>query len=184
MTHPAATADAAWLKRYNTLRALVSAAWVALAATLGRGDPAFGVALALAYPAWDAVANGLDARRSGGLRANPAQALNVAISAAVTLAVAVAATRGIHAVIGVIGVWAALAGVSQLATALRRRGKVSAQWPMMLSGAQSALAGAHFVTQSLDPAQVLTVATVAPYAAFGAFYFALSALVLHLRRAG
>lgn len=176
--------NAAWLKHYYTLRALVSVLWVALAATVGRTHPAFGIALALAYPAWDALANGLDALRSGGLRANPSQALNLAVSAAVTLAVAVAATRGIHAVIEVIGVWASLAGLFQLATALRRRGKVSAQWPMILSGAQSTLAGAHFVAQALDPTTPLTIAIVAPYAAFGAFYFALSALVLHLRRAG
>lgn len=177
-------ANAAWLKRYYALRALVSAAWIALAVTLGRSHPTLGVALAIAYPAWDALANGLDARQSGGLRANPAQALNLAVSAAVTLAVAVAATRSFHAVVGVIGVWAALAGVSQLATALRRRGKVAAQWPMILSGAQSALAGAFFLASALDSKQTLTVAAIAPYAAFGAFYFALSALVLHLRRAG
>lgn len=169
-----------WLRSYYTVRALFSAAWVALAFTIGRADPAIGIVLALLYPAWDALANGYDARRSGGLAANPTQAANLVISAVVTVAVAVAATRGFHAVIGVIGVWAALAGILQLATAVRRWGKATAQWPMILSGAQSVLAGSFFVKRALDPSLGLNVADIAPYAAFGAFYFAISAGALAL----
>lgn len=48
---------------------------------------------------------------------------------------------------------------------------------MILSGAQSALAGAFFVKQA-TAATVPGIAVVAPYAAFGAFYFLLSALWL------
>jgi hypothetical protein len=53
--------------------------------------------------------------------------------------------------------------------------------PMILSGAQSALAGAFFVKKAADPSIALNVADVAPYAAFGAIYFAISAVVLLLR---
>jgi hypothetical protein len=53
---------------------------------------------------------------------------------------------------------------------------------MILSGAQSALAGVFFVKMAGGPAvDVLT--TVAPYAAFGAFYFLVSALWLTVRGA-
>lgn len=177
---PTSTSD--WLEDYYILRALFSAAWVALAFTLGKAHPSFGIALIIAYPAWDSFANYIDATRNGGLRANPTQLLNTAISAVVTIAVAAAATRDFHAVIAVIGVWASLAGLLQLATAVRRWRSAGAQWPMILSGAQSALAGAIFVTRAADPATSLTVADVAPYAAFGAIYFAISAAILFWKR--
>ena len=151
--------------------------------THGDPHPALGVALIVAYPAWDSLANYVDARRSGGLRANPTQMINVVVSAIVTLAVAIAATRSFHTVIGVIGVWATLSGILQLWTAARRWRSAAAQWPMILSGAQSALAGLFFMAKSYDPASSLSVADVAPYAAFGAFYFAVAAFML-FRRSG
>ncbi|PXW51109.1 hypothetical protein BY998_13629 [Methylobacterium sp. B4] len=55
--------------------------------------PPAAAALLVAYPAWDAVANVIDARRSDGLAANPSQTLNAAASTVVTLAVAVALER-------------------------------------------------------------------------------------------
>jgi len=175
-----------WLKRYYGVRALVSALWVALALTLGKGQPLFGIALLIVYPAWDSLANYADARRNGGLRANPTQALNAVVSATVALAViiaiAIAAGRDLHAAIGVIGVWATLSGILQLSTGIRRWRDAGAQWPQILSGAQSALAGVHFLVKALDPSTALGVADVAPYAAFGALYFALSFAVLALRR--
>ncbi len=48
---------------------------------------------------------------------------------------------------------------------------------MILSGAQSALAGTHFVLKGSGP-DPLDIAGIAPYAAFGAFYFLVSAIWL------
>ena len=79
----------------------------------------------------------------------------------------------------VFGVWAALAGLFQLITGLRRWKSYGAQWPMILSGAQSVLAGTHFVAKAHGHAS-LGATTVAPYAAFGAFYFLLSGVWLLL----
>jgi hypothetical protein len=168
-----------WLKRYYGARALFSALWVALAFTIGKSSP-FALALIIAYPAWDSLANYVDAKRNGGLRANPTQLLNVVVSALVTAAVAVA--RDFHGIVAIIGIWAALSGILQLSTAVRRWRGTGAQWPMILSGAQSALAGALFVKQGFDPSSTVSIADVAPYAAFGAIYFAISAAVLVLRR--
>lgn len=168
----------AWLKRYYIIRALFSALWVVLAVAIGNAHPALGLGLIIAYPAWDSLANYVDAQCSGGPRRNPAQMLNVVVSAIVTLAVAIAATRNFHAVIAVIGIWATLSGILQLSTAVRRWRSAAAQWPMILSGAQSALAGAFFIAKAYDPGSSLSVADVAPYAAFGAFYFAVAALAL------
>jgi hypothetical protein len=56
---------------------------------------------------------------------------------------------------------------------------------MVLSGAQSALAGVFFVIQAQQPVAAV-IATVAGYAGFGAIYFLVSALWLAVRatRAG
>jgi len=166
-----------WLKGYYTVRALFSAAWVALAFTVGKSQPSVAIALLIIYPAWDCIANYYDAKRSGGLGSNPTQLWNMVVSAIVTLAVAFAATRDFHAIIGVIGFWAILSGLLQLSTAIRRWGSAGAQWPMILSGGQSALAGGFFVKMAFTAAPA-NIAIVAGYAAFGAIYFAISAAVL------
>jgi len=177
-----ATSTNGWLKRYYAVRAIFSIIWVALAFTVGAKSPALAITLLLIYPAWDCLANFSDARRNGGLGANPTQAINVFVSAAVTAAVAFAATRGFEAVAGVIGVWAVLSGLLQLATGVRRWRSAGAQWPMILSGAQSSLAGLFFIKQAADATMPLGIVTIAPYAAFGAIYFAIAAIALSTRR--
>lgn len=166
-----------WLKTYYFLRFAISAVWVALAFTLARAMPPVAAVMLVAYPAWDAAANLLDAGRSGGLRRNPSQLLNVVVSLLTTLAVGIALTRNINSVIAVFGVWAALSGLFQLITGVRRWKSAGAQWAMILSGGQSALAGVFFVKMA-GGHMPLGVATVAPYAAFGAFYFLVSAVWL------
>ena len=81
-----------------------------------------------------------------------------------------------------IGVWAVLSGLLQLSTGVRRWRRAAAQWPQILSGAQSCLGGAYFVTRAFHPAVAVSAADVAPYAAFGALYFAISAAVLALKK--
>jgi uncharacterized membrane protein HdeD (DUF308 family) len=164
-----------WLKTYYFMRAAFSIVWVAAAFILGKKMPVVGVGLLIAYPAWDAVANWLDARQSGGLARNPTQKLNVLASGTVTLAIAVASAVGMHAVLGVFGMWAGVSGMLQLATGVRRWKTHGAQWPMILSGAQSTLAGGLFIHQATDPT-VPGITDIAPYAAVGAFYFLVSGI--------
>lgn len=177
----APTNTAPWLQRYYAVRALFSAAWVAIAFTLGASRPEISALLLIAYPLWDCAANFVDGQRNGGLRSNPTQLLNVLVSALVATVVLAVVGRGAHSVIVVIGVWAALSGLLQLSTAVRRWRSARAQWPMILSGAQSTLAGVHFVLRASDSTTHLSAATVAPYAAFGALYFAISAVLLTFR---
>lgn len=171
---PQTTDSDRWLGRYYVLRGAVSVAWVIGALTVGATVPAVAVVLLLVYPAWDALANVVDARQNGGLKANPTQTLNAVISVTTTIAVAVGLTVGMNAVLAVFGVWAALSGLLQLATAVRRWRRAGAQWLMVVSGAQSAAAGAMFLIEA-NGAAVPDVAAIAPYAAFGAFYFLASA---------
>lgn len=176
MSENASSHRAAWLRRLYLTRAAFSLVWVVMAFTAAKGSPALAAVLLIVYPAWDALANLLDVRMSGGAQANRPQVLNIWISALVALAVAVSSVAGLHADLLVLGVWAVLAGLLQLATAVRRRRGDRSQWAMMLSGAQSALAGTFFITQQGGPAPVLQ--TIAGYATVGAAYFLISGLVL------
>lgn len=178
-TSPSSAARTDWLKTYYFLRAAVSVVWIVLAFTAGQAFPAAGAILLVLYPLWDAVANYIDAGKSGGLRSNPTQALNFGVSLVTALAVGAALATQVFPVLAVFGVWAALAGAFQLATGIRRW-KSGGQWAMVLSGGQSILAGVFFVLKS-GAALGLAAATVAPYAGFGALYFLISALWLTLK---
>lgn len=174
---PSAQSPSGWLKSYYFARFAVAAAWVGLAFTVAKNTPVLAAVMLVAYPAWDAFANLVDAQRNGGLARNKTQMLNLVVSAITAIAVAVALGRSMNAVIGVFGVWAVLSGVFQLATAARRWASYGAQWAMILSGAQSALAGVFFVKMA-GGSGALGITTVAPYAGFGAFYFLVSAVWL------
>ena len=166
-----------WLKSYYFLRFAVSAAWVLAAFTIAKSSPPLAAVMLVAYPAWDAFANYIDAQRTGGLGRNTSQLLNFAVSIVTAIAVAIALGHSMNAVLSVYGVWAVVSGVLQLLTAARRWKTNGAQWPMILSGAQSALAGVFFVKMA-GGEEIIGIANVAPYAAFGAFYFLVSALWL------
>lgn len=177
MSNPNAASES-WLKKYYFTRAAFSLAWVAVAASVATHSGSIAALLLVCYPLWDALANLVDGRRSGGLAANRPQALNVFVSLAIAAGVWIALPN-MHHVLGVFGFWAILSGLLQLGAGLRRRKQYGAQWAMMLSGAQSALAGAVFVFQAQSPA-VPSIATVTGYAGFGAFYFLVSAISLSI----
>ncbi|MDL5365732.1 hypothetical protein QSH18_08955 [Xanthomonas sp. NCPPB 2654] len=168
------------LRNFYFLRAGVAFAWVAAVLLSAPASVALAGTLLAFYPAWDALANVLDARRSGGLQANPGQAFNALVSAVTAVAMAIAfAMHGNAGGVLVFGAWALLAGLFQLAVGIRRR-KLGGQVFMMISGTQSALAGVFFVIQSFGAAP--TLAQLAPYAGFGGVYFLLSALWLSFRK--
>lgn len=166
-----------WLKGYYFTRFAFSAAWVALAFGVARNAPALAGIMLIVYPAWDALANYVDAQRSGGLGRNPSQLLNFFVSVIAAVAVAIALGRGMHDVLFVFGIWAALSGIFQLATGLRRWKSAGAQWAMILSGAQSVLAGL-FMVKGAGGTDAVSITSIAPYAAFGAFYFLVSTIWL------
>jgi len=109
-----------WLKLYYFARTAFSAVWVAAAFTAGQHSWVIAAVLLVAYPAWDALANFVDASRSGGLGQNRTQTINVVVSVATTLAVVLALEMSMNWVLGVFGVWAILSGLLQLGTAVRR----------------------------------------------------------------
>ncbi|MGX1322136.1 uncharacterized membrane protein HdeD (DUF308 family) [Bradyrhizobium sp. USDA 377] len=166
-----------WLKQYYFLRAAFSVAWVVAALAAGPSSAAIAGVLLVLYPAWDAAANFVDGLRSGGLNQNRTQMLNVVVSLATVIAVLLALQASMNWVLGVFGAWAILSGLLQLGTAVRRWKSFGAQWAMVLSGGQSALAGAFFIFQATTPMSP-SIATVTGYAAVGAVYFLVSAVWL------
>jgi uncharacterized membrane protein HdeD (DUF308 family) len=177
MASRAAEGSSGWLKRYYLTRFAFSTVWVALAFTVGRSSPGLGAVMLVAYPTWDALANFVDGQHSGGLAENKTQLLNFVVSLLTAIAVGVALGKSMNAVVIVFGLWAALSGLLQLATAVRRWKSFGAQWAMILSGAQSAVAGVLFVQRAGTP-DISALETVAPYAAVGAFYFLVSGIWL------
>lgn len=177
ITPPAA---AEWLQTYSYARFAFSALWVAAAFVLAPMQPAIAAALLVVYPAWDAAANYLDARRNGGFGQNRPQLINTVVSAVTTVAVVVALTQGMAAVLLVYGVWAVLSGLLQLVAAVRRW-RAGGQWAMALSGAQSALAGAFFAASAGTMASP-GIGIIAGYAAFGTVYFLVTAVWLTVKK--
>lgn len=172
-----ASANEQWLKQYYFARAAFSVLWVTAALTIGQQSFAVAAALLIAYPAWDAAANVVDAARSGGLAVNRSQAINVTASSIMTIAVIIALTMNMNWVLGAFGLWAIFSGLLQLGTALRRWKTSGGQWAMVLSGGQSAVAGALFIFQAQMPEEP-SISAVAGYAGVGAFYFLVSAIWL------
>ena len=115
----APAANPSWLLTLHTTRAAFSLVWVALALTVGQGSWAVATVLLVIYPFWDALANTVDACRSGGLvhKANATQLVNAVVSTLTATAMAIAVGLSMQAVFTVWGVgdaehvrfWAALA---------------------------------------------------------------------------
>jgi uncharacterized membrane protein HdeD (DUF308 family) len=166
-----------WLRNYYAVRFAVAAAWVVVALTIARTAPMLAVVMLIAYPLWDALANFVDARSNGGFARNRTQAINVGISVLAAVGIAAGAAAGMNAMLLAFGAWALIAGLLQLATGARRWKTYGAQWAMVLSGAQSMLAGV-FMIKMATGVQIDTLTRVTPYAALGAFYFLVSALWL------
>ena len=169
-----------WLQKFYFLRAGVAVAWIALVVITAPAALPLAIALLVLYPAWDAFANWLDAQQSGGLALNKGQMFNMIVSVITAICVGIAVSlHGNAGGVLVFGSWALLAGVFQLAVGIARR-KLGGQVFMMISGAQSALAGVVFIYQSFRVAPGLVQLT--GYAAFGAFYFLAAGLWLTFKK--
>jgi uncharacterized membrane protein HdeD (DUF308 family) len=88
---------------------------------------------------------------------------------------AFADASGIPAVLRVWGVWAVVAGLIQLIVGVNRR-TLGGQWPMIVSGGISVLAGGSFIVTASASNPVLTNAI--GYAVPGAIFFLISAIRL------
>jgi uncharacterized membrane protein HdeD (DUF308 family) len=169
------------LFRIYVVRGLVAIAWaVGFSTVSGSLDPV-AVVLLLGYPLIDVVASLLDVREGPGTSARMLQIFNTVLSALAALALGVAALGGVGAVLFVFGVWAIVSGIAQFTVAIRRRGpELGRQWPMLIAGALSVIAGATYLPAALGDAPALTMLVV--YTAAGGVFFVLQAASLAWRQ--
>jgi uncharacterized membrane protein HdeD (DUF308 family) len=164
------------LRTLYFLRTAFSVLWAIGLSVSVKSSPGIAAILFIIYPAWDVFATFLD------IKANPPQAsktpqyVNAAIGILTTIGVALALQKGVPEALIVFGVWAIVAGLIQLVLGLRRRKQLGGQWPMIISGGQSMLAGTVFIIMAHSP--TMGIDSLAGYAVFGAFYFLITAIRL------
>lgn len=156
-------------------RTVFSVIWVILLSVFVKTNSSIANILFIIYPAWDVFATYLDIRANPAHASKTPQYVNMVIGILTTVGVALALQRGVPVAIVVFGIWAIVTGLIQLILGLRRR-KLGGQWPMIISGGQSMLAGSVFIAMSNSP--TMGISSLAGYSAFGAFYFLLSAIRL------
>lgn len=173
------------LRSLYLIRVAFSLIWVALvaatSASLVSADRPTVIAavLLVIYPLSDAIATLLERRMAGTGSTDRVSTTNMALGLATTAGMIIAVFSTIGTTLLVFGIWALLSGAIQLVVAIRRRHTVGAQWPMVISGGQSVLAGASFAAMSASATSSLS--TVAGYSAFGAFWFLVSVIALSIR---
>lgn len=159
-------------------RTAFSVIWVILVAVFAKSSPGIATVLLIIYPAWDVVGTFIDIRANRGTgNSLMPQYVNAAISIITTIAVALAIQKGVPEALIVFGIWAGLTGIIQLILGLKRRQLLGGQWPMIISGGQSVLAGISFIAMAHSP--TMGIVNLAGYSAFGAFYYLLAAIRLN-----
>ncbi|MBK6011714.1 hypothetical protein [Streptomyces sp. MBT53] len=168
--------DAAVLRRLYFARFAFAAVWAALLfASSGELGP-LGATLLVIYPLFDAACAVVDVRSAAAIRGSVRGLyVNIALSVLTAAALVAATTSGVPAVLRVWGAWAVTAGLVQLLVGVLRRA-AGGQWPMIVSGAISVLAGGSFIAQAAkdDP----SLSALAGYAFLGGVFFLISALRL------
>lgn len=173
------------LRSLYLIRVAFSLIWVALvAATSTSLVPAdkptvIAAVLLVSYPLWDVIATLLERRMAGTGSTDRLGTTNMALGLATTAGMTGAVFSTIGTALLVFGIWALLSGAIQLVVAIRRRRTVGAQWPMVISGGLSVLAGASFAAMSASATSSLS--SVAGYSAFGALWFLVSVIALSIR---
>jgi uncharacterized membrane protein HdeD (DUF308 family) len=167
------------LRALYYIRAAFNIIWVALITINASASQDTIAILLIIYPLWDVIGTIADILINRGTDSLMPQYVNLAISAVAAIAVAFAIRDGIPNALLVFGIWAIIAGVIQLVTALRRQKQLGAQWPIMISGGQSTIGGLAIIL--LAHHTTFGLLTLAGYAAFGAFYFLLGAISITKR---
>jgi len=153
------------LRNLYLTRTLFQFIWALAVISTAPSQPQFAAMLLIVYPLWDIACTLYDFKTSdqAGL-ARTSQIVNAGLGVAAYA-------------IAIFGGWALAAGLLQLRVGLGRRRQLGGQWAMILSGAQSSLAGIAFVFGGLS-GKVHTQ-DVGGYAIFGAIYFLIGGILLH-----
>ncbi|MBO2458181.1 hypothetical protein J4709_11435 [Actinomadura sp. LCR2-06] len=163
------------LRRLYFARFGFAVVWALVMFTTASDLGPLAVTLLVLYPLFDVAAAIVDARTSRTAGSPVLLYVNIAVSLLTAAGIAIACASGIPAVLRVWGAWAVVAGLVQLLVGAARRA-MGGQWPMIISGAISVLAGGSFIigASAEDP----TLTNAAGYAIPGGIFFLLSAVRL------
>jgi uncharacterized membrane protein HdeD (DUF308 family) len=175
VTAPGISTTASTLRRLYFVRFAFAIVWALVTFTTAKHLGPLTVTLLVLYPLFDVAAAVIDARASRATGSPTLLYLNVAISLIAAVGLALAGASGIPAVLRVWGAWAVVAGLIQLIVGVTRR-KMGGQWPMIISGGISVLAGGSFIATASADDPALTGAI--GYAIPGAIFFLISAVRL------
>lgn len=175
VTAPNPTTTAPTLRRLYFVRFGFAIVWALVMFTTTKHIGPLAATLLVVYPLFDAAAAVVDARASRGTRSPNLLYANIAVSLLAAVGLAVADASGIPAVLRVWGAWAIVAGLIQLIVGVTRRA-MGGQWPMIVSGGISVLAGGSFIATASATNPALTNAV--GYAIPGAIFFLISAIRL------
>ena len=164
------------LRNLYFARTAFSVIWVILISVFVKTNSRITGILFIIYPAWDVIATYLDIKANPPHTSKTPQYVNAAIGVITTIGIALALQKGVPVALRVFGIWAIVTGLIQLILGLRRRKELGGQWPMIISGGQSTLAGSVFIAMANSP--TMGISNLAGYSAFGAFYFLLAAIRL------
>ena len=166
------------LRNLYFVRTAFQVAWAAAVISTATHQPHLAAVLFLLYPLWDVACTIYDLgtfSKTGSSRTS--QIINAVLGVLAAIGIGLTAFQNPIYAVAIFGVWAFGAGALQLIVGLIRRKELGGgQWSMILSGAQSALAGTFFIILGLQDKK--HVGDVGGYAIFGAFYFLIGGILL------
>ena len=164
------------LRNLSFVRTAFQLVWAGLvAATITH--PPIPEILLIAYPLWDVACTLYDLSSSASGSTRKTQIMNALLGAAAAIAIALNVFHTPAYAVAAFGVWALVAGLLQLVAGVARRKQMGGQWAMILSGAQSTLAGIAFTAGGLGGK--VHIKDLGGYAIFGAVYFLIAGVLLH-----
>jgi hypothetical protein len=169
------------LRNLYFVRTVVQAIWAAATIAVAVNNPAPGATLLILYPLWDVACTLYDLKSSAGSNSATTQYLNAAVGVITAIVIGFTAYSHAQYAVAAFGGWAFVAGLLQLVVGVVRRQRLGGQWAMILSGAQSTLAGIAFVLGGLG--DKVHVKDLGGYALFGALYFLIAGILLSRKMA-
>lgn len=165
------------LRNLYFARTAFQVVWAATVIMTAIRQPLIAAVLFLLYPLWDVACTVYDLNTSSRLgSARNSQLINALLGVGAAVGIGLTVFRQPIYSVAVFGVWAFGAGLLQLFLGLIRRKHLGGQWAMILSGAQSLIAGvAYFLGGLYDKRHIRDVGG---YAIFGAFYFLIGGILL------
>ncbi|WBB52564.1 hypothetical protein [Verrucosispora sp. WMMD573] len=172
---PGLSEAASALRRLYFIRFAFAIVWAGVTIAAAQEIGPLAVALFVLYPLFDVGAAIYDLRSSRATGSPTLLYVNIAVSLIAAVGVGVAGASGVPAVLRVWGAWAIVAGLVQLVVGVTRR-RMGGQWPMIISGGISVLAGGSFIVAAAadDPSLI----NAAGYAIPGAIFFLIAAIRL------